>query len=55
MNIAGSNHGASSAYTEFGPPDMMIALQTRDDLINSNALLTLKPLYLNSDTDLYHS
>lgn len=55
MNIAGSNHGASSAYTEFGPPDMMIALQARDDLINSNALLTLKPLYLNSDMDLNHS
>jgi hypothetical protein len=26
VNIAGSNQGASSAYTELGPPDMIIAL-----------------------------
>lgn len=27
MNMAGSNQGASSAYTEAGPPEMMIALK----------------------------
>lgn len=26
VNIAGSNQGASSAYTELGPPEMIIAL-----------------------------
>lgn len=26
VNMAGSNQGASSAYTEAGPPEMMIAL-----------------------------
>jgi hypothetical protein len=27
VKMAGSNQGASSAYTEAGPPEMMIALQ----------------------------
>lgn len=27
VKMAGSNQGASSAYTEAGPPEMMIALR----------------------------
>lgn len=36
MNIAGSNQGASSAYTELGPPEMIIALwiQGRESVKN---------------------
>lgn len=32
VNIAGSNHGASSAYTEAGPPEMMIALEKKKNI-----------------------
>lgn len=31
VKMAGSNQGASSAYTEAGPPEMMIALRPREE------------------------
>lgn len=33
VKMAGSNQGASSAYTEAGPPEMMIALRKERPII----------------------